>query len=107
MERVAGGTVRPTDPHVGDRHSLIGTRANVVSTQVMAQYLVETVERLARDCPDIHGVHEHHAFKLGCARRLAQRLGMLRESRLHPHSENTATEQQSPTGAERARQRTA
>jgi hypothetical protein len=62
-ERVACGIVRPTDPHIGDRHSVIGTRANVVSTQIMAQYLVETVERLARECPDIHGAHDHHAFK--------------------------------------------
>lgn len=81
-ERIAGGRIRSTEPHIGDRHSLIGTRANVTSTQVMALYLVETVERMARECPDIHGMHEHHAFKLGCARRLAQRLDELLKQRM-------------------------
>jgi hypothetical protein len=94
-ERVACGIVRPTDPHIGDRHSVIGTRANVVSTQIMAQYLVETVERLARECPDIHGAHDHHAFKVGCARRLAERIRRLRESRVRAEPEKAATRSQS------------
>jgi hypothetical protein len=83
LERVAGGKTRWVGPHTGDLHQLIGTRANVVSTQVMAQYLVDTVERLARECPDIHGMHAHHAFKLGCARRLADRIRRLREDRMY------------------------
>jgi hypothetical protein len=74
---------RRVDPHTGDLHQLIGTRANVVSTQGMAQYLVDTVERLARECPDIHVVRDHHAFKLGCARRLAERIRRLREDSLY------------------------
>lgn len=81
FERVAGGT-KWVDPHRGDLHVVIGMRANVVSTQVMAQYLIETIDRLARECPDIRGPHDHYAFKMGCARRLAERLRQLRESRL-------------------------
>jgi Protein of unknown function (DUF2786) len=81
----------PRPPRVGDRHSVIGTRVNVVSTQIMAQYLVETVERLARECPDIHAMHDHHAFKLGCARRLAERIRHLRESRVNVETTKTPT----------------
>jgi Protein of unknown function (DUF2786) len=85
----------PQPPQVGDRYSLIGARANVVSTQIMAQYLVETVERLARECPDISGMHDYHAFKLGCARRLAERIRRLRESRLNVETAKTMHRSQS------------
>ncbi len=65
-----------------DLHSLVGTRANVAATQVMALYLVETVERLARECEGISGVHDHHGFKVGCADRLVERLNDLQEQRI-------------------------
>jgi Protein of unknown function (DUF2786) len=67
--------------HQNDLRFIIGTRGNVEATKVMAFYLVETVERLARECRQIRGVQEYHAFKLGCAHRLAARLARLREER--------------------------
>jgi hypothetical protein len=82
-ERLSGGKARWVDPHKGDLHTVIPRRANVMSTQLIAQYRIETVERLARECPHISGAQDHHAFKLGCARRLSERLGRLRESRFH------------------------
>jgi len=63
-----------------DEHILIGTRANVEATKAMALYLVETVERLARES-GLYGAHSRHAFKLGCARRLCVRLRELQRQR--------------------------
>src|SRR5262249_14315516 len=74
-------TPRSWEPASMDEHILIGTRANVEATKAMALYLVATVERLARECPDLHGPHESHAFKLGCARRLCVRLRKLQQRR--------------------------
>jgi hypothetical protein len=74
-------TPRSWGPTSMDEHILIGTRANVEATKAMALYLVETVERLARECPDLHGPHERHAFKLGCSRRLCVRLRELQRQR--------------------------
>jgi Protein of unknown function (DUF2786) len=65
-----------------DEHILVGTRANIVSTKIMAVYLVETVERLAREAAGLYGAHDRHAFKLGCARRLSQRLRELCRQRM-------------------------
>jgi hypothetical protein len=80
--RLSDGRLELKPPRDVDEHILVGTRANIESTKAMAVYLVETVERLARECEDARGVHEKHAFKLGCARRLAQRLRNLRLQRM-------------------------
>src|SRR5262245_1937067 len=32
-----------------DEHTLVGTRANIAATKVMAEYLIATVDRLARE----------------------------------------------------------
>jgi Protein of unknown function (DUF2786) len=78
-------------PRRTDIHFVVGTRANVESTKLMALYLVDTVERLARECAQTSG-HEKHAFKLGCAHRLAERLRQLRDERIAAQKEA----QQSP-----------
>ncbi len=64
-------------------HMVIGTRVNVISTEVMAQYLVDTTNNLAieaRNNSQIRGA-EQNAFKLGVAVRLRQRLIDLKEQR--------------------------
>lgn len=65
-----------------DEHILVGTRTNIETTKLMALYLVETVERLASECDWARGVHAKHAFKLGCAERLSERLDELRRQRM-------------------------
>jgi Protein of unknown function (DUF2786) len=90
FERLAGGILRNTTGHRGDRHFIIGTRGNVAVTIAMATYLVETVERLAREYEEARGVHAKHAFKLGCAARLADRLRELKQERMRAKAEGSA-----------------
>jgi hypothetical protein len=71
-----------------DQRFVMGTRANVESTKAMATYLVHAVERLAGG-PE-YGARERHAFKLGCADRLAQRLGDLKWERTRAKQQPTA-----------------
>ena len=63
-----------------DEHKIIGTRSNVETTKAMVDYLITTIERLARESEFI-GQRDLHAFKLGCARRLSVRLDLLRHKR--------------------------
>lgn len=72
-----------------DVHNLIGTEANVTSVKVMGMYLIEAVERLAREAP-IKG-RERPAFKLGAACRLASRLNALRLERATGKDQPTTT----------------
>jgi hypothetical protein len=55
---------------------------------------VETVERLARECQEASGVHEKHAFKLGCAVRLEWRLEELFQQRMRAAQQSR---QETPT----------
>jgi hypothetical protein len=71
-----------------DQRFVMGTRANVESTKAMATYLIHAVERLAGG-PE-YGARERHAFKLGCADRLAQRLGDLKWERTRAKQQPTA-----------------
>lgn len=67
---------------VFDGYSLIGRIDNVVSTQVMFDYLLETIERLARDDvkdPSLYFTRYAHSFKEGCSDRLIGRLNEQRE----------------------------
>ena len=66
-------------PRSSDIHHIIGTRANVTATMVMADYLVTTVNRLAFEAI-IKGT-ERQAFRLGAATRLSQRLFQLKKDR--------------------------
>jgi hypothetical protein len=71
---------RDVPPREVDEHSIIGTRANVETTKAMVDYLITTVERLARESGLI-GQRDLHAFKLGCASRLRDRIDRLHEER--------------------------
>jgi uncharacterized protein DUF2786 len=71
---------RDVPPREVDEHVIIGTRANVETTKAMADYLITTIERLARES-GFDGQRDLHAFKLGCAKRLAVRLDLLRHKR--------------------------
>jgi Protein of unknown function (DUF2786) len=82
LRRMPDGRLEVVPPRETDEHILVGTKANIITTKLMAVYLVETVERLAREAPGLYGAHDHHAFKLGCARRLSQRLRELRQQRM-------------------------
>jgi Protein of unknown function (DUF2786) len=82
FRRLPDGSLQSVPPRETDEHVLVGTRANIESTKVMATYLVETVERLAREAPGLYGAHDRHAFKLGCARRLEKRLRELLRQRM-------------------------
>jgi len=64
-------------------HHLIGTRANVASTKVMADYLVVTVNRLTAVAPI--GGRQRASFRMGAANRLAQRMNELKKKRQQGH----------------------
>lgn len=67
-------------------HRVLGSQANVISTEVMAEYLQHTVERLAQEWakPRYRSVfvREAIAYREGMAYRLVQRLNALRIARL-------------------------
>jgi uncharacterized protein DUF2786 len=63
-----------------DEHTIIGTRANVETTKAMVEYLISTIERLARESK-LHSERDLHAFKIGCADRVEVRLNLLRHKR--------------------------
>jgi hypothetical protein len=77
--RGADGRIEKQPLREVDEHLVVGTQSNVASTKVMVEYLVATVERLAgQEC---YGAREQHAFKIGCADRLYDRLITLRRER--------------------------
>lgn len=63
---------------VFDGYDLIGRVDNVTTVKVMFEYLVEAIERLARDAvgndPTQYFTRPAHSFKEGCADRLTERL---------------------------------
>jgi hypothetical protein len=78
--RAADGRIEKQPLREVDEHLIVGTKSNVESTKVMVEYLIATVERLAREeCLD--GARERHAYKVGCADRLYDRLIKLRRER--------------------------
>jgi len=80
-----------------DEHLIVGTQSNVASTKVMAEYLIATVERLARERREeecLYGARQQHAYKLGCADRLRDRLITLRRER----EQASRKEQQAASG---------
>ena len=60
---------------------VIGTRANRIATMAMASYLIETIERLAKEAaaevPGDERRRYRHSFAEGCAARLYERLEAL------------------------------
>jgi hypothetical protein len=82
---------------VFDGYELIGRQANVITTQVMFEYLTQTIERLARDDvgndPTQYFTRRAHSFKEGCSDRLSTRLRNKREE-LVAEQERKAREQE-------------
>jgi len=77
--RTADGRMEKRPLREVDEHLIVGTRSNVESTKVMMEYLIATVERRAEQ--ECYGAREQHAFKIGCADRLYDRLIKLRRER--------------------------
>jgi hypothetical protein len=91
-ERTADGQIEKRPMREVDEHLIVGTESNVASTKVMVEYLIATVERLAgQEC---YGAREQHAFKIGCADRLYDRLITLRRER----EQASRKEQQAASG---------
>lgn len=68
-------------------HRLIGSEVNVISTEVMAEYLQQAVERMAQAWAKQNGyksvfVREAIAYREGMAASISRRLNELREQRL-------------------------
>jgi hypothetical protein len=76
-----GGVHEKRPPREVDEHMIIGTRANVEVVKAMTDYLISTIERLARESK-FSGQRDLHAFKLGCARRLEVRLDLLHDKKM-------------------------
>ena len=79
--------IRGTSAGSQYEHELLGSKANVIATQIMANYLQEAIERLARRW--VHDnrpgksifIKEAIAFREGVAARLSYRLWELQEKR--------------------------
>lgn len=85
-------------------HRIIGSHANVIATEMMAQYLQETVERLAQQWAKDNFyksvfVREAIAYREGMAARLSERLN---ERRQQVVSEARKAEQERKQAAARA-----
>ncbi len=67
-------------------HRILGRQENVIGTQVMAEYLQGTVERIAQETANDRGLNiycrEMIAFREGMGERLSYRLWTLRSERL-------------------------
>jgi len=76
--------------HVGTsyKHELLGSKVNVITTTIMAQYLEGTVERLAREWVRINRpglsifTKEAIAYREGMTNRLVTRMWNLRQERI-------------------------
>jgi hypothetical protein len=79
---------RGTEP---DRFTVIGTRANVVTVQIMSEFLTQTIERLAAQA--YRTANDRRAFSLGCARRVCQRLQDDRRRRMNEERAKARAEQ--------------
>jgi hypothetical protein len=73
-------------------HRLIGSEVNVISTEVMAEYLQQAIERRAQSWAKENGyksvfVREAIAYREGMAKTICHRLEELREQRLREERE--------------------
>lgn len=69
-------------------HRVLGRKENVISAELLAEYLQSTVERLAQTWAKEHSYHsvfvrEAIAYREGMSDRLVQRLNQLRQDRLN------------------------
>lgn len=81
-------SIRGTTAGSQYEHELLGSRANVIATQIMANYLQEAIERLAQNWVRTNRpgksvfIKEAIAFREGVAERLVNRIWELRQQRL-------------------------
>lgn len=86
-------------------HRLIGRTVNIMSTKMMAEYLMGTLERLTRDyCVERFGKYQNRsadatAFREGATRRLIERIEHKRYIILAEERERTRQEEQRATAA--------
>lgn len=67
-------------------HKILGSQANVIATNVMAQYLQDTIERLAREwagSPQEFFTKRSISYRDGMAARVSERLRTKREAQRH------------------------
>jgi hypothetical protein len=82
-------------------HELLGSKVNVISTTIMAQYLQDAVERLARDWVKEHRpgksifIKEAIAYREGVASRLVTRMWNLRQQRIAEEEAKVKAERES------------
>jgi len=83
------------------QHELLGSKVNVISTRLMAQYLQDAVERLAREwvAENRPGksifIKEAIAFREGVASRLVSRMWQIRADRLKEEEAKVKAERES------------
>lgn len=90
---------RTTRTSVFNGYQIIGRAANVVSTKTMFEYLVHTIERLAREDvkdPAQFFTRYAHSFKEGCSDRITERLQQRRQEEVEAQ-ERKKREQQART----------
>lgn len=68
---------RGDDGRMKKRHQLIGRVVNVKATQILYDYLLQTMKRLVREAghaPGTHNEKDYHWWLEGCATRLGERI---------------------------------
>lgn len=67
-------------------HVFVGRKANVITAQLMFQYLTETIENLALvEMPGHHLSRSNFSWKEGCSDRVCERLASRREDLIAEH----------------------
>lgn len=83
-------------------HRILGRQHNVIGAQVLADYLQQTVERLAQDMARERGLNvfckEMIAYREGMATRLCRRLNELRRQRLEEERHKQEEQASKSTG---------
>ena len=79
-------------------HELIGSKVNVISTTIMAQYLQDTIERMAQEWVRGHRpgrsvfIKEAIAYREGMENRITMRMWAIREDRLREDKKKSEEE---------------
>lgn len=76
------------------RHRLLGRDVNVLSSELLAEYLQDVIERLARDYvnndPKMYYIPDAIAYREGIAHRLVERLNERRREQLREEAQKAA-----------------
>lgn len=79
------------------QHRVIGSRANVISAELMAEYIQQTIERLAREWAKSQHLNifakDAVIYREGMATRIVERLNRLRGERLEADRKRKAEEE--------------